>query len=85
MYIPRYGDVHTLYLKFHHYAATTLHTQDPFRRSLTCVQKVAAASLIQAHQKSDGGLTKPSFLVWKGLVKIDKETRYPLELKGQLL
>ena len=51
MYIPRYGDVHTLYLKFHHYAATTLHTQDPFRRSLTCVQKVAAASLIQVHQK----------------------------------
>ena len=44
-------DVHTLYLKFHHYAATTLQTQDIFRCSLTCVQKVAAASLIQVHQK----------------------------------
>ena len=48
-----------LYLKPHHYAATTPHTQDPFRHRLTCVQKVAAASLIQFPQNSDGGLTKP--------------------------
>ena len=45
------SDVHILYLKPHHYAATTPHTQDPFRHRLTCVQKVAAASLIQVHQK----------------------------------
>ena len=76
------SDVHILYLKPHHYAATTPHTQDPFRHRLTCVQKVAAASLIQFPQTSDGGLTKPLFWAWNGLVKIDSETRYPLELKG---
>ena len=49
MYLDR--DVHILYLKPHHYAATTPHTQDPFRHRLTCVQKVAAASLVQMYTK----------------------------------
>ena len=50
-----------LSLKLHHFAATTSHTQDLFRRRLTCVQKVAAASLFHVHQEGDGGLMTPLF------------------------
>ena len=50
-----------LSLKLHHFAATTSHTQDLFRRRLTCVQKVAAASLIHVHQEGDERLMTPLF------------------------